>query len=379
MLRAAAHRLTVAFVVFFVAAALARADPAVRISGMSATLREADIDASALILGAPARVVFELVPVATPAAAPTRVEAARRTARPEAIAALGPDVAQWVARLPAPAQYGAFRGRVLAYDAAGTQLARSEADWARPFSARITVKPIAPTVDVSAAAGEAVFTIEVSGASAIDAIAVQTSAHVSAEMGFGQLPYEAAQDARSHGLSFPPFAARLVRLGDARFELHIAVPAALPPRELSIDRIYLRDRAGHYAEQAPREEGSAILVVAKAPRPCAFEARVSRERRDLVVSFRYAGPVLGPARKLYGFPIPNVEARARDRVRLIRGRCAPAESPLADPPWTGAAMTCRLNTATRGDHPLLDDARISLVAGSQLVGEAPLAELLHSP
>lgn len=378
MLRAAAHHLIVVVLLLLVSAAPAGADPAVRIAGISANLLDAEIDASALVVGAPARVVFEIVPEGTPAAAPTRVDAARRPARKEAIAALGPDVAQWVARLPAPAQFGAFRGRVLAYAADGAQLARSEADWARPFSAHVTVKAASPTVDVSAAAGDAVWAIDIGGASAIDAIAVQTSAHVGAELGFGHLPYEAAQDERSHGLSFPPFTARLVRRGDTRFELHITVPAALPPRLLSIDRIYLRDRAGHYAEQAPAGEEGDLRVVAKAPRPSAFEVRAAREQRNIVVSFRYAGPVVGSARSLYGFPVPNVQARVRDRVRQILGRCVPAESPLADPPWSGAAMTCRLNTGTRGDHPLLDDARLSLAAGGQLVGEAALAQLLKS-
>lgn len=378
MLSAAARRLIVACSILIAAVASSRADPAVRISGMSATLREAEIDATALIVGAPARVVFEIVPAATPAAAPTRVEATRRAARPEAIKALGPDVAQWIARLPAAAQLGAFRGSVLAFDAAGTQLARTDADWTRPFAARVTVKEVAATVDVSAAAAEAVFAIEVSGTAAIEAIAVQTNVHVGAELGFGHLPYEAEQDTRTHGLSFPPLTARLSRRDETHFELHIAVPAALPPRELSIDRIYLRDRTGRYAEETLYGKGGAIKVFAKAPRPSAFEVYVTRERRELVVWFQYAGPIIGPAKKLYDFPIPNVEARVRDSIRSILGRCVPAERRLADPPWAGASMTCRMNTGTRGDHPLLPDARLSLFAGGKHIGEAPLSALLKS-
>lgn len=349
-------------------------DAGPRIAGMSATLGATEFQATALVTGTPARVVFEIVPNVTPAPAPTRVTATRRPARPEAVTAFGPTVADWSARLPAPARFGAFTGRALAFDAAGHEVARSEAAWVRPFPAHVTITPAAPVLDVSAAAGDALFAIDVTGAQEIDALAVQTSAHVSAELGFGELPYEAAQDAR---VTLPRIAVQLVRRGPTRFEVHVAVPAATPPRTLGIDRVYLRSATGHATELSIQDDRAVIQVTSDAPRPAALDVVAGRERADLIVTFRYQGPVVGRARRLYDFPIPNVEARVRDHIRSVRGRCTPLENPLGDPPWGGESMTCRLHTTTRGGHPLQRDVRLQIVAGRELLGEVPLAEVLR--
>jgi len=348
----------------------------VRIAGMSANLRASEVVAVALVLGGPARVAFEIVPTHVAAAPPpARVWATRATPRPEAIAALGPTLAEYTARLPAPARFGSFRGRAIAYDAAGHEIARSEAEWARSFPAHVRVRPAAPVLDVGAAATDAVFLIDVAGADAIDAIAVQTTEHASVQLGFGSLPYEAARDARVLGTSFPPVAVRLARRGPTTFELRVTVPASSPARALGLSRVYLRAQSGHTAETAP-EPGSTIAISSSSPAPAALEVQVTRDRRDLIVRFRYLGPVIGRARTLYGFPVPNVEARVQDEVRLVRARCVPAESPLGDPPWGGEQMTCRLQTATRGDHPLGANARLEIVAGSRRVGGAPLSSLV---
>jgi hypothetical protein len=140
--------------------------------------------------------------------------------------------------------------------------------------------------------------------------------------------------------------------------------------------VYLRSATGHATELAIEDDRAVVHVTSDSPRPAALDVVVGRERADLVVTFRYEGPVVGRARRLYGFPIPNVEARVRDRIRLVRGRCAPLENPMGDPPWGGELMTCRLQTTTRGGHPLLADARLSLVAGRQTIGEAALADLV---
>jgi hypothetical protein len=299
---------------------------------MSATLGETHFDAVAIVTGAPARVVFEMVPAnVTPAPAPTRVEAVRRPSRPQAVAVFGPTVADFAARLPAPARFGAFEGRAIAYDAAGREVARSEADWTRPFDARVTVRPAAPVLDVSAGPADAVFVLDVSGADAIDAIAVSTTVHSGAELGFGALPYEAALEARSHGPTFPPVPLRLSRRSATSFELRMSVPAATPERTLAVRRVYLRNRTGHYAELTTGD-APAVRVTSTAPQPAVLDVRVARERAALVVRFRYHGPVIGRARTLFGLPIPNVEARVRDRIRLVRGRCVPDEVPVRDPP-----------------------------------------------
>jgi len=348
-----------------------------RIAAITATLQPDSIEASALVTGSPARVVIELVPArVTPAPPATRVEATRTPARAEAVAAFGPTAALWVARLPAPARFGAFRGRVIALDAAGAEVARSEADWVRPFPARFHVTASTPVADVSAGPQEAVVRIEVAGADAIDAIAVQTDAHVGAELGFGALPYEAAQDARNHGPTFPPIAVRLSRLDATRFELRFAVPVGTPARTLTVDRVYVRSRSGHTAEESIRDPAAVVRVTDTAARPAALDVLVGGARGELAVAFRYQGPVVGRARTRLGFPVPNVEARVRDRLRLVRARCVPDEIPIQDPPWDGSRMRCTLRATTRGAHPLLDDARLSIVAGNRTIGEAPLAALL---